>query len=55
MSRSIYKILINNNEIAMFYELEDAMIFIKGICEKYYNELKNGFDFTIKEVEENDN
>ena len=54
MSRSIYKVLINGNEIAMFYDLEDVMIFIKGICEKYYNELKNGFDFTIKEVLEND-
>ena len=50
MSRIIYKVLINNNEVAMFYELEDVMIFIKGTCERYYNELKVGFNFTIKEV-----
>ena len=49
MSRIIYKVLIDNNEVAMFYELEDVMIFIKGLCEKYYNQLKEGFDFTIKE------
>ena len=54
MSRIIYKVLINNNEVAMFYELEDAMIFIKGTCERYYNELKIGFNFTIKEVLENE-
>ena len=53
MSRIIYKVLIDNNEVAMFYELEDVMIFIKGNCERYYNELKIGFNFTIK-VEENE-
>ena len=50
MSRIIYKVLIDNNEVAMFYELEDVMIFIKGTCERYYNELKAGFNFTIKEA-----
>lgn len=54
MSRIIYKVLIDEKEIAIFYELEDVMIFIKGMCEKYYNELKIGFNFTIKEVEENE-
>ena len=49
MNRIIYKVLINNNEVAMFYDLEDVMIFIKGTCERYYNELKTGLDFTIKE------
>ena len=49
MNRRIYKVLIDENEIAIFYELEDVMIFIKGMCEKYYNELKIGFNFTIKE------
>ena len=52
MGRIIYKVLIDGNEIAIFYELDDAMIFIKGLCEKYYNQLKEGFDFTIKEEEE---
>lgn len=50
MNRRIYKVLIDENEIAIFYELEDVMIFIKGMCEKYYNEIKIGFNFTIKEV-----
>lgn len=50
MSRIIYKVLIDSNEVAMFYELEDVMIFIKGTCERYYNELKAGFNFTIKEA-----
>ena len=54
MNRIIYKVLINNNEVAMFYELEDVMIFIKGTCERYYNELKAGFNFTIKEVLDNE-
>lgn len=54
MNRSIYKVLINNNEIASFYELEDVMIFIKGLCERYYEEIKIGLHFTIKEVLEND-
>ena len=49
MSRIAYKVLINGNEVAMFYDLELVMIFIKGACERYYNELKEGFDFTIKE------
>ena len=49
MSRIIYKVLIDGNEVAIFYELDDAMVFIKGLCEKYYNDLKEGFDFTIKE------
>lgn len=54
MSRSIYKVLINNNVIAMFYELEDVMLFIQALCEKDYQEIKLGFDFTIKEVLENE-
>ena len=54
MGRIIYKVLIDGNEIAIFYELEDVMIFIKGMCEKYYNELKIGFNFTIKEVLEDE-
>ena len=54
MGRIIYKVLIDNNEVAIFYELDDAMIFIKGVCERYYNQLKEGFNFTIKEAEEND-
>ena len=54
MGRVIYKVLIGNNEFAMFYDLEDAMIFIEGVCKRYYNELKAGFNFTIKEVAEND-
>ena len=49
MSRITYKVLIDGNEVAIFYELEDVMIFIKGLCERYYNDLKEGFDFTIKE------
>ena len=49
MNRIIYKVLINNNEVAMFYDLEDVVIFIKSTCERYYNELKTGLDFTIKE------
>lgn len=54
MSKVIYKVLIDNNEVAMFYDLEDAIIFIKGTCHRYYNELKNGIDFTIKEVVEDE-
>ena len=49
MGRIIYKVLIDGNEIAIFYELDDAMVFVKGLCEKYYNQLKDGFDFIIKE------
>ena len=54
MNRIIYKVLIGEKEIAIFYELEDVMIFIKAMCERYYNELKIGFNFTIKEVLENE-
>ena len=54
MGRIIYKVLIDGNEVAIFYELDDAMVFIKGLCEKYYNDLKEGFDFTIKEEVENE-
>ncbi len=49
MGRIIYKVLIDGNEVAIFYELDDAMIFIKGVCERYYNQLKEGLNFTIKE------
>ena len=49
MGKIIYKVLIDGNEVAIFYELDDAMVFIKGLCEKYYNQLEEGFDFTIKE------
>ena len=54
MGRIIYKVLIDGNEVAIFYELDDAMIFIKGLCEKYYNQLKEGFSFTIKEEVEDE-
>ena len=54
MGRIIYKVLIDGNEVAIFYVLDDAMVFIKGLCEKYYNDLKEGFDFTIKEEVENE-
>ena len=54
MGRIIYKVLIEENEIAIFYELDDAMVFIKGLCENYYNQLKEGFDFTIKEEVEDE-
>lgn len=54
MHRIIYKVLIDNNEVAIFYDLEDVMIFIKGTCHRYYNELKTGFNFTIKEVVEDE-
>ena len=54
MGKIIYKVLIDGNEIAIFYELEDVMIFIKGLCERYYNQLKEGFDFTIKEEVEDE-
>ena len=53
MGRIIYKVLIDGNEVAIFYELDDAMIFIKGLCEKYYNELKININYTIKEESEN--
>ena len=52
MNRRIYKVLIDNEEIAMFHDLEHVMIFIEGMCEKYYNELKIGFNFTIKEEDD---
>lgn len=55
MIRFIYKVSIDNKEIAIFYSLEDVMIFIEGICRKYHNELNAGLNFTIKkEVIEND-
>lgn len=54
MNRRIYKVLINNNVIAIFYELEDVTLFIKALCEKYYEEIKIGLSFTIKEEQEDD-
>ena len=54
MGRIIYKVFIEENEVAIFYELDDAMVFIKGLCEKYYNQLKEGFNFTIKEEVEDE-
>ena len=54
MGRIIYKVLIEENEVAIFYNLDDAMVFIKGLCEKYYNQLKDGFNFTIKEEVEDE-
>ena len=54
MDRIIYKVLIEETEVAIFYELDDAMVFVKGLCEKYYNQLKEGFDFTIKEEVESE-
>ena len=55
MGRIIYKVLIDKNEIAIFYELEDAMIFIEGLCKRYDNQFKAGFSFTIKEELEDEN
>ena len=52
MNKNTYKVLINGNELAMFHELEDLMILIKGMS-KYYNELKININFTIKEELEN--
>lgn len=49
MNRIIYKVIIDEQEIAKFYDLEYAFIFIKAMCEKYYNQIKIGFNFTIKE------
>ena len=49
MGRIIYKVLIEENERAIFYEVDDAIVMLKGGCEKYYNQLKDGFNFTIKE------
>ena len=54
MGRIMYKVLIDGNEVAIFYELDDAMIFIKGLCEKYYNQIKAGLNFTIKEEVEDE-
>ena len=54
MGRISYKVLIDKQEIAIFYELEDVMIFIKGLCEKYYNQIKKGLNFTIKEEVEDE-
>lgn len=54
MSRSIYKIFIRENVIAIFYDLEDALLFIKAICETNYEEIKMGINFTIKEELENE-
>ena len=52
MNKNIYKVLINGNELVMFHELEDVMIFIKGMS-KYYNEFKININCTIKEELEN--
>ena len=49
MGRIMYKVLLDGNEVAIFYELDDSVIFVKGICEKYYNQSKAGLNFTIKE------
>lgn len=54
MGRIIYKVLIDKQEIAIFYELEDVMIFIEGLCKRYDKQFKAGFNFTIKEGLEND-
>lgn len=54
MGRIIYKVLINGNEVAIFYELDDVMVFIKWLCEKYYNQIKVGLNFTIKEEVEDE-
>ena len=54
MNKNTYKVLIDGNEVAIFYELDDAMIFIKGLCEKYYNQIKAGLNFTIKEEVEDE-
>ena len=54
MNRCIYKVLTDKQEIAIFYELEDAMIFIEGLCKRYDKQFKTGFSFTIKGVLEDD-
>ena len=54
MGRIMYKVLLDGNEVAIFYELDDAMIFIKGLCEKYYNQIKMGLNFAIKEEVEDE-
>ena len=52
MGRTIYKLLVNDIEIAIFYELKDVMIYIEGACDTYFKELESGITFTIKkEVE----
>ena len=52
MNKNIYKVLINENELVTFHELEDLMILIKGMS-KYYNEFKININCTIKEESEN--
>ena len=54
MNKNTYKVLINENEHVTFHELEDLMILIKGLCEKYYNQIKVGLNFTIKEEVEDE-
>lgn len=49
MKRTVYKVWLDEKEIAIFYELEDVTIFIKGLCERYYNQIEFGLNFTIKE------
>lgn len=52
MNKNIYKVLINENELVIFHDLEDLMILIKGMS-KYYNEFKININCTIKEESEN--
>ena len=52
MNKNTYKVLINENELVTFHELEDLMILIKGM-NKYYNEFKININYTIKEEPEN--
>ena len=52
MNKNIYKVLINENELVIFHDLEDLVMLIKGMS-KYYNELKINISFTIKKELEN--
>lgn len=54
MTRPIYKLFIDNIEVAIFYDLEDLTIFIKAMLQRYNQDLIVGFNFTIKEELEND-
>ena len=52
MNKNTYKVLINENEIVTFHDLEDLTMLIKGMS-KYYNEFKININCTIREKSEN--
>ena len=52
MNKNTYKVLINENEIVTFHDLEDLTMLIKGMS-KYYNEFKININCTIKKESEN--